>query len=170
MSELINKATRALKKRKYADYISDVQKILDEANTSLEGQSAFTATDLSAALLQIITTQPAGRIKPESKPARNYDKPKKNYGSQGKSYGRQGKSFGYQGKSSDRQEKSSGSEEKSYGKQGNSSEYKGKSSGYKGNSPGYQEKNYKPKGSSFGGYNKSGRSKQSPNRANKRNG
>lgn len=92
MSELINKATRALKKRKYEDYIQDVQKILDEANGSGDEQGAFTATDLSAALLHIITTQPAGRIKPESKPARNYSKPNKTYKPKGKSYGGYNKS------------------------------------------------------------------------------
>ncbi len=106
MSELINKATRALKKRKYEDYIEQVQKILDEANASGDEKGTFTATDLSAALLHIITTQPAGRIKPESKPTK-YSKP---------------------------------------------------------------NKTYQPKGKSFGGYNKSGRGKKTPNRTNKKNG
>jgi len=86
MSELINKATRALKKRKYEDYIVQVQKILDEANGAGDEKGTFTATDLSAALLQIITTQPAGRILPESKPTK-YSKPNKAYQPKGKSFG-----------------------------------------------------------------------------------
>ncbi len=153
MSELINKATRALKKRKYSDYIDDVQKILDSANNSEDEQATFTATELSAALLHIIATQPAGRIKPESKPQRNYNKPKKSYGKQGKSYGNKGKSYGSKGKTYDKSEKGSDSGEKTYGKQGKSYDKQGKS--------------YKPKGKS-GGYNKSGRSKQSPTSANKK--
>lgn len=97
MSELINKATRALKKRKYEDYIQDVQKILDKANSEGDAKGEFTATELSAALLHIITTQPAGRIKPASKPESNTPK---NYNKQNKTYAPKGKSSGGFDKSS----------------------------------------------------------------------
>ncbi len=92
MSELIKKATKTLQKRKYEDYLQEVQKILDEANGSGDEQGTFTATDLSAALLQIITTQPAGRIEAKSKPARNFSKPDRTYETKGKSYGSYNKS------------------------------------------------------------------------------